>query len=81
MHNMIKNFVRNMSYGDFTKFIENKNINATEEEKKIVFEHIKKYYVVFFDNPIYYIKLLKGKISDENYYQILMVFDQYKHFL
>lgn len=70
-----------MTYDDFVNFISNKNINATEEEMEIVFCHIKKYYNVFFEDPIYYIKLLKGKISDDNYYQILMAFDEYKHFL
>jgi len=79
MQNMIKNFVKNMKRDDVVNFIRKKNIVATDEEIDIVYEHMKKYYNVFFDNPIYYIKLLKGKISDDNYYKILMAFDEYKH--
>lgn len=78
---MIKAYAKKLTKEDIVNFISNKGINATDKEIDIVFNHIKKYNEVFFDNPIYYIKMLQGKISDNNYYQILMLFDQYKNFL
>lgn len=78
---MLKAYAKNMKREDIVNFIKNKGISASDQEIDIVFNHIKKYYEVFFDNPVHYIKMLKGKISDNNYYQILMLFDQYKGFL
>lgn len=78
---MLKAYAKKMTKKDIENFVNNKGIIATDEEIDIVFNHIKKYNEVFFDKPIYYIKMLKGKISDDNYYQILMLFDQYKNFL
>ncbi len=78
---MLKAYAKNMKREDIVNFIKNKGISASGQEIDIVFNHIKKYYEVFFDNPVHYIKMLKGKISDDNYYQILMLFDQYKGFL
>ncbi|MGM9878601.1 MAG: hypothetical protein ACI31R_01035 [Bacilli bacterium] len=75
------NYAKNMTKDDIYSFIKKNGISATEKEIDIVFKHIKRYYRVFFDNPIYYIKMLKGKISDENYYKILMLFDEYKNYL
>lgn len=75
------NYAKNMTKDDIYRFIQKNEINATSEEVDIVFKHIKTYYREFFDNPIYYIKMLKGKISDDNYYKILMFFDQYKDFI
>lgn len=81
MQNMIKNFVKNMKKEDLENFVKSKNINATSQEIDVVYDHMKTYFNDFFNDPIYYIKLLKGKISDDNYYRILMAFDQYKQFL
>ncbi len=77
----LKNYAKNMTKDDMYRYIKKNNIQATDEEIDIVYKHIKKYYNVFFDDPIKYIKMLKGKISDDNYYQILMLFDKYKGFL
>lgn len=70
-----------MTKEDIYHFIQKNNISATDEEVDIVYNHIKTYYKDFFDNPVYYIKMLKGKISEENYYKILMLFDEYKSFI
>lgn len=77
----LMNYAKNMSKEDIYNYISKNGYDASNEEVDIIYEHIKKYYNVFFDNPIYYIKLLKGKISDVNYYQILELFDKYKGFL
>lgn len=77
----IKNYAKNMTKDDIYRFINKNGISATDEEIDIVYKHIKTYYRDFFDNPVYYIKMLKGKISDENYYNVLMLFDQYKGFI
>ena len=77
----LKNYAKNMTKEDIYKFINKNNFSVTDEEVDIIYNHIKKYYNVIFDNPIKYIKMLKGKISDDNYYQMLMLFDEYKGFL
>lgn len=75
------NYAKNLTKEDIYSFIDKKGISATEEEVDIVYKHIKMYYKDFFNNPIYYIKMLKGKISDDNYYRVLMLFDEYKGFV
>ena len=75
------NYAKNMTKDDIYRFIQKNGIDATSEEVDIVFNHIKTYYREFFYNPIHYIKMLKGKISDDNYYKVLMLFDEYKSFL
>ena len=75
------NYAKNITKDDIYNFIKKNGISATDEEIDIVFKHIKTYYKVFFDNPIYYIKMLKNNISDDNYYKILMLFDEYKSYL
>jgi len=70
-----------MTKEDLINFIKKNNIKATEEEINIVYNHIKTYYKEIINEPIKYIKMLKGKISEENYYQILMLFDKYKNYL
>ena len=62
---MLKAYAKKMTKKDIENFVNNKGIIATDEEIDIVFNHIKKYNEVFFDKPIYYIKMLKGKISDD----------------
>ena len=79
--NLIISYIKNMNYDDMDKFIMDNNINITENDKNIIYNHIKEYYSVFFDNPIKYIKMLKGKIEDDIYYNILMLYDQYKDLL
>lgn len=79
--NFIINYVKNMTKEDMYKYIKNKNLIVSDNDVDTIFLHIKKYYLVFFDNPIYYIKMLKSKISDNTYYEILTLFDQYKNFL
>lgn len=81
MQNIIKNYAKNMTRDDIVKFVKNNGFKVTDNEIDIIYEHIKKYYNVFFNDPFGYTKLLKGKISDENYYQILTLLDSYKQFL
>ena len=78
---LIKSYVKNMSKEDIYNFIDKNGYDATNNEVDIIYDYIKKYYNVFFDNPIYYIKKLQGKISDNNYYLILELFDKYKNFI
>ena len=70
-----------MSFEDMEKLINEKDIHISDNDKKTVFKYIKTYYNVFFNNPIKYIKMLKGEIDDELYYNILMLYDSYKDLL
>ena len=79
--NWIINYARNMTKQDMKSFIKKNNIDISEKDIDTIYNHIKKYYNVFFDNPIKYIKMLKGNISDDIYYEILKVYDNYKNYL
>ncbi len=78
---IIINYAKNLTIKDLDTYIKNNNIKISEEDKHTIYEHIKKYYNVFFDSPIKYIKMLKGKIDEEIYYDILMLYDKYKNLL
>lgn len=77
----IVNYAKNMSMNDVDNFVKKNNIDITVEDKITIFNHIKKYCDVFFDDPIKYIKMLKGNIDDEIYYSILELYDKYKNIL
>lgn len=77
--NIIINYAKNMSIEDMNNFIKKNNINITEEDKLTIFTHIKSYYNVFFNDPIKYIKMLKEKIDDNIYYEIMALYDKYKN--
>lgn len=79
--NLIINYLKNMTIEDSNNFIKNNNINIKEEDKITIFNHIKKYYTKFLDDPVKYIKMLKGSIDDDVYYNILMLYDNYKNLL
>ena len=75
------NYAKNMPKEDLINYIEKNNILISVSDIDTVYNHIKKYYLVFFDEPIKYIKMLKGKIDDDVYYEILMLYDKYKKYL
>ena len=79
--NLIMNYAKNLTKEDIDSFVKTNNIEVSEKDIDTIYNHIKTYYQVFFDDPIKYIKMLKGKISDDIYYQILMVYDKYKSYL
>ena len=79
--NIIINYAKNLTKKDIYSFVKNNNIDVSEKDIDTIYNHIKTYYQVFFDDPIKYIKMLKGKINDDIYYQILTVYDKYKNYL
>ncbi len=74
----IINYAKNLTKEDVYNFVKSNNINISNEDIDTIYKHIKKDYNVFFDDPIKYIKMLKGNINDDIYYQILMIYDKYK---
>ena len=79
--NWIINYARNMTKEDMYRYIKNNSIDIKDKDIDTIYEHIKKYYNVFFDEPIKYIKMLKGKIEDDIYYEILTLYDNYKNYI
>lgn len=79
--NWIINYAKNMTKDDMYKYIKNNNIDIKDDDVDTIYDHIKKYYNVFFDDPIKYIKMLKGKIEDNIYYEILTIYDNYKNYI
>ncbi len=78
---LIINYAKNLTIKDLDTYIKNNNIKISKQDKQTIYEHIKKYYNVFFNNPIKYIKMLKEKIDEEIYYNILALYDKYKDLL
>ncbi len=79
--NLVLKYAENMTMDDMNNFVKSNNIIISEDDKKVVFNHIKKYYNVFFNDPIKYIKMLKSSINDDVYYNILELYDKYKNLL
>ncbi len=77
----IINYAKNLTKSDIQNFVKNNNIEISNEDIDTIYTHIKRYYNTFFDDPIKYIKMLKNSVSDDVYYQILMVYDKYKNVL
>jgi len=76
--NLIINYAKNMTMEDVNNYIKNNKINVSEKDKLTIYNHIKEYYSVFFDDPLKYIQMLKSNISDNTYYNILKIYDKYK---
>ena len=76
--NLIINYAKNMTMEDVNNYIKNNKINVSERDKLTIYNHIKEYYSVFFDDPLKYIQMLKSNISDNTYYNILKIYDKYK---
>ena len=74
----IINYAKNLTKEDIYNFVKSNNISISDKDIDTIYNHIKTYYNVFFEDPIKYIKMLKGKINDDIYYQILMIYDKYK---
>lgn len=70
-----------MSKEDIYSYIDKNGYDATNNEVEIIYNHIKKHNTNILNNPIYYIKMLKGKISNDNYYLILELYNKYKNFI
>ena len=79
--NLIINYARNITKEDIENFVKSNNIKVSKKDINTIYEYIKKYYLNFFDNPIGYIKMLKGKIENDVYYEILTMYDNYKKYL
>jgi hypothetical protein len=79
--NLVINYVKNMNIEDMNSFVKNNNISISEKDKMTIYNYIKKHYETFFDNPIDHIKMLKGKIEDNIYYEVLGIYDKYKNLL
>ncbi len=79
--NLIKNYVKNMSKEDIYNYIDKNGYDATNKEVDIIYNHIKTYYNELLETPLPYIKMLKNKISDDNYYLILELYNKYKNFI
>lgn len=76
--NLIINYAKNMTMEDVNNYIKNNKINVSEKDKLTIYNHIKEYYSVFFDDPLKYIQMLKSNIADNTYYNILKIYDKYK---
>ena len=79
--NLIKNYIKNMSKEDIYNYIEKNCYDATNKEVDIIYNHIKTYYNELLETPLPYIKMLKDKISNDNYYLILELYNKYKNFI
>lgn len=81
MKNLIKNYAKKMTKNDIINFANKKNYHLEEKEIDIIYNHIKKYTDEIIEEPIKYAKMLKGKISDNIYYEILTLIEEYKNYL
>lgn len=77
----LKNYAKNLTKEDIYNYINKNNINVKDDDVEVIYKHIKNNYNRLFDNPLYYIRMLKNQVCDETYYLILELFTKYKNFL
>ena len=79
--NFIINYVKKLTKEDIYNFRDNNNLNATDNDLNTIYEFIKKYNTVFFDNPEKYVEILKDKVSDNCYKEVMVYYEKYKNYI
>ncbi len=76
---IIQNYINNISLNNITNYAKNEGIILKDNEAKIIYEYLKKYWKVFYyDNPDYLLKELKQKLSKETYDKLLELYKMAK---
>ncbi len=75
---LISEYIRRLTKEDILKFTQKENINLTEKELDIIYNHIKQDYKEFLtQNPIPILNQLKEEVTPKTYNKILELYDKY----
>ena len=78
MHNLITNYINNLTKDDLNNFAIKKNIFLSNNELNWTYSFIKNNYLNIINNPnAFNIELYRNNYSEENYNKIKKVFNEY----
>ena len=61
--NLIQSYINNISKNDISKFVETKEINATNKDIDTMYKYITNYKNDLLNNPNKYIEMIKNDVS------------------
>ena len=75
---LLKEYINNLSKDKFIEITKKNNIYLNNKEIDILYIYIKEKYLEFIKNPNIIINEIKDKITNENYFKLLNIYNQYK---
>lgn len=76
----ISKYINNITLNNINDFAKKEGIFLINNEDKIIYNYIKKYWKVFlYDNPDNIFNKLKHEISNNTYNKIIEVYNKYKN--
>ena len=78
---LIKIYINNLTKNDAKTFIQNRNIELTENEFDFLFKEIKENYIRIIDEDENEIDLMKSRINKNSFDKLMLLFKKYKKYL
>ena len=78
---LIKIYINNLTKNDAKTFIQNRNIELTENEFDFLFKEIKENYIKIIDEDENEIDLIKSRINKNSFDKLMLLFKKYKKYL
>lgn len=76
---LLKNYVSKLTKENIINYIKKENINASDNDINIIYEYIKKYFMIFYKgDPTYLFNELKDKLSKTAYEKAQELYKKYK---
>lgn len=76
----ISKYINSITLNNINDFAKKEGIFLTNNEDKIIYNYIKKYWKVFlYDNPDNIFNKLKCEVSNNTYNKIIEVYNKYKN--
>ena len=78
---LIKIYINNLTKNDAKTFIQNRNIELTENEFDFLFKEIKENYIRIIEEDENEIGLIKSRINNNSFDKLMLLFKKYKKYL
>lgn len=75
---IIYEYINRLRYQDVVSFCNYKGINVSDSELQLIYSYIKNDYKRFFNDPMVVLNEVKGKVSDNTFKEIMVLYDKYK---
>lgn len=77
---IIESYVNKLTINDIYTFANYKNISITNNEANIIYNYIKKYWMIFYkENPTKLFNELKTQLSSNTYDNLIQLYIEYKN--
>ncbi len=78
---IIQNYVDNLTIDQIINYAKKENISITLDEANIIYDYIKKYWLIFYKgNPNELLIKLKKRIRPDTYNSLINLYQKYKKF-